>query len=149
MDNTIIFTKDGIKVMESVSNPLTPTRQQESIVPYDKITEYNPLDIRVIGIVPKVVDGVLKQIELRIGDVDSSPHDLSWYKQKILEILKGGREWKKESIYSELEKEFNSSDHKKLKGGMTRGYSVLTTALIKLKKDNLIENPRKGIWKMK
>ena len=95
------------------------------------------------------MDGVLKQIELRIGDVDSSPHDLSWYKQKILEILKGGREWKKESIYSELEKEFNSSDHKKLKGGMTRGYSVLTTALIKLKKDNLIENPRKGIWKMK
>ena len=37
MDNVLIFTKDGIKVLEIIKNPLMPERQEESIVPYDKI----------------------------------------------------------------------------------------------------------------
>jgi hypothetical protein len=150
MSNFIIFTKEGIKVMETITNPLMPERQEESIVPYHKITQYNPLDIHVIGIVPRVVDGVLNQIELRLGeDDDSSYHDVLWFKDKIQEILKDGRDWKKESLYSKLEQEFNSADHKKLKGGGTRGYSNLTGALDILKKEGILENPRKGMWRLK
>lgn len=149
MNNVIIFTKDGIKVLETVSNPLTPDRKQESTVKYDRITEYNPLDIRVIGIVPKIENGILKQIELRVGNDDTSPHDLAWYREKVLKIVNDDKEWKKENIYSQLEREFNTSDHKKLKGGMTRGYSILTFALAVLKKEGLVDNTRKGIWRKK
>lgn len=150
MNNFLIFTKDGIKVLETIKNPLMPERQAESTVPYTNITQYNPLDIHVIGIVPKVENGVLKQIELRLGDEDnSSYHDVLWFKKCIQEYLKDGREWKKENIYSKLESEFNSGDHKKLKGGATRGYSNLTGALDLLKKEGILENPRKGIWRLK
>lgn len=150
MGNFIIFTKEGIKVMETITNPLMPERQEESTVPYNKITQYNPLDIHVIGIVPMVLDGVLNQIELRLGeDDDSSYHDVLWFKDKIQEILKDGRDWKKESLYSKLEQEFNLADHKKLKGGGTRGYSNLTGALDILKKEGILENPRKGMWRLK
>jgi|YelNatPaOPRAMG01_1025707.scaffolds.fasta_scaffold49360_4 hypothetical protein len=150
MENFIIFTKDGIKVRETITNPLIPERQTESTVPYNKITQYNPLDIHVIEIVPKVVDGVLKQIELKLGeDDDSSYHDVLWFKGRIKEFLKDGRDWKKENLYSKLESEFNSADHKKLKGGGTRGYSNLTGALDALKKEGILENPRKGMWRLK
>ena len=150
MDNFMIFTKDGIKVRETIKNPLMPERQEESIVPYNKITQYNPLDVHVIGIIPKIVDGVLNQIELKLGEADdSSYHDLLWFKGRVKEFLKDGKDWKKENLYSKLELEFNSADHKKLKSGGTRGYSNLTSALDMLKKDGVLENPRKGIWRLK
>ena len=150
MENFIIFTKDGIKVRETITNPLMPERQAESTVPYNKITQYNPLDIHVIGIVPKVVDGVLNQIELKLGEEDdSSYHDIIWFKSRIQEFLKDGKDLKKENLYSKLELEFNSADHKKLKGGGTRGYSNLTGALDLLKKEGKLENPRKGMWRLK
>ena len=150
MDNIIIFTKDGIKVRETITNPLVPERQAESTVPYDKITQYNPLDIHVIGIIPSVINGVLNQIELRIGEEDDlSYHDILWFKARIQDCLKDGKDLKKENLYSKLQQEFSSADHKKLKGGQTRGYSNLTTALDILKKENKLENPRKGIWRLK
>ena len=149
MENIIIFTKDGIKVRETITNPLMPKRQAESTVPYENITQYNPLDIHVIGIIPSVIDGVLNQIELRIGDDDSSPHDILWFKDRIQKCLKDGKDLKKENLYSKLEQEFSPADHKKLKGGQTRGYSNLTMALDLLKKENKLENPRKGIWRLR
>ncbi len=150
MDNTITFTKDGIKVRETVSNPLIPNTERQSIVTYDKITEYNPLDIHVVGIVPRVVDGTLKEIEFRLGDEsDVSFHDLVWFKSKVPEILADGKEWKKESIYKKLEPQFNPSDYKRLKSGGARGYANLTTALNMLKKEDVLENPRKGMWKLR
>ncbi len=148
MENIITFTKDGIKVRQTVTNPLMPSRQEESIVPYDGITQYNPLDIRVVGIVPSFdPTGVLKQIELKLAD--DSPHDLKWFERRVLEMLKDGKTWKKESIYSALEPEFSSSDRKKLRSGGSRGYSNLTTALDSLKKAGSLDNPRKGLWRLK
>ena len=118
--------------------------------PYDKITQYNPLDIHVIGIVPKVEGGVLSQIELKLGKEDeSSYHDTLWFKKQIQDFLSDGKEWKKESIYAKLQPEFNIGDHKKLKGGTTRGYSNLSGALDLLKKEGVLENPRKGIWRLR
>ena len=97
---------------------------------------------------------MLTEIELKIlkeedKQLGSEYHDLLWYKERILEILSDKKEWKKDSIYDKLKAEFNPADRKTLKSGKNRGYGMLSTALNILKKENKIENPRKGLWKLK
>jgi len=156
MDNyyTIKFTKDGIKVKTTTLNPLRKPEEREEITPYNEITNLNPLDLRVVEIIPKFSNEVLTEIELKIikeedKQLGSEYHDVPWYKERVLEILSDKKEWKKDSIYDKLKAEFNPADRKILKSGRNRGYEMLSTALNNLKKENKIENPRKGLWKLK
>jgi len=156
MDNyyTIKFTKDGIKVKTTTLNPLRKPEEREEITPYNEITNLNPLDLRVVEIIPKFSNEVLTEIELKIikeedKQLGSEYHDVPWYKERVLEILSDKKEWKKDSIYDKLKAEFNPADRKTLKSGRNRGYGMLSTALNILKKENKIENPRKGLWKLK
>jgi len=151
---TIKFTKDGIKEKKIIISPLRPPEEREEITPYNEITNLNPLDLHVVGIIPKFSNEVLTEIELKIlkeedKQVGPEYHDLLWYKERILEILSDKKEWKRDSIYDKLKAEFNPADRKTLKSGKNRGYGMLSTALNILKKENKIENPRKGLWKLK
>jgi len=151
---TIKFTKDGIKVKTTILNPLRKPEEREEITPYNEISNLNPLNLRVVEIIPKFSNEVLTEIELKIlneedKQVGAEYHDLLWYKKRVLEILSDKKEWKKDSIYDKLKAEFNPADRKISKSGKSRGYEMLSTALNILKKENKIENPRKGIWKLK
>jgi hypothetical protein len=147
MTEEIKFTRGGIETMEIVSNPLTRPERRKTTIPYDKITQLNPLDLHVIGIRPIIREGVIAEIALEIGGEDSSYHTLEWFADNILSILSDGSTLKKDEIYQRASSEFNSSDFKKLRGGMTRAYSNLTSALNYLKGAGKIENPRKGYWR--
>jgi len=151
---TIKFTKDGIKVKTTTLNPLRKPEEREEITPYNEITNLNPLDLHVVEIIPKFSNEVLTEIELKIlkeedKQLGSEYHDVRWYKERVLEILSDKKEWKKDSIYDKLKAELNPADRKILKSGRNRGYEMLSTALNILKKENKIENPRKGLWKLK
>jgi len=151
---TIKFTKDGIKVKTTIFNPLKKPEEREEITPYNEITNLNPLDLHVVEIIPKFSNEVLTEIELKIlkkedKQPDSEYHDLLWYKERVVDILSDKKEWKKDSIYDKLKAEFNPADRKISKSGRSRGYEMLSTALNILKKENKIENPRKGLWKLK
>jgi hypothetical protein len=153
-NNTITFTKEGIKVKESITSPLTKREERERTLPYSEITNQNPLNIRVVAIIPKFSNGMLTEIELKILNEEdnqggSGYHDMLWHKQRVLDILSDKREWKKESIYNKLKAEFNQADYKKMKSGNSRGYEILTIALNSLKGENKVENPRKGLWKLR
>ena len=151
---TIKFTKDGIKVKTTILNPLRKPEEREEITPYNEISNLNPLNLRVVEIIPKFSNEVLTEIELKIlneedKQVGAEYHDLLWYKKRVLEILSDKKEWKKDSIYDKLKAELNPADRKILKSGRNRGYEMLSNALNILKKENKIENPRKGLWKLK
>jgi hypothetical protein len=148
MTERIIFKRNGIETTEIVNTPLTKPEKRQTTIPYNKISEFNPLDLHVVSITPIIKDGVLTEIELELGIEDSSYHSIDWFKGKIEEILSDGTAFKKDEMYKKVSTEFNSSDFKKLKSGGTRGYSNLTTSLELLKKEGKIENPRKGYWKL-
>jgi len=153
-NNTITFTKEGIKVKESITSPLTKKEERERTLPYSEITNQNPLNIRVVAIIPKFSNGTLTEIELKILNEEDNQrgpgyHEMLWHKQRVLDILSDKREWKKESIYNKLKAEFNQADYEKMKSGNSRGYEILTIALKSLKEENKVENPRKGLWKLR
>jgi len=154
-NNKITFTKDGIKVTETVSNPLIiKEKERETIMPYAEITDQNPLNIHVVAINPKFSNGTLTEIELIISKVEdtqlsSNYHDINWYEEKVMELLSDGKEWSKKIIYNKLKEEFGHDDLRKTKRGKTRGNDILTWTLSKLKKENKVENPRRGVWKLK
>jgi len=152
---TIKFTKDGIKVKTTIFNPLKKPEEREEITPYNEITNLNPLDLHVVEIIPKFSNEVLTEIELKIlkkedKQLGSKYHDLQWYKERVFEILSDKKEWKKDSIYDKLKAELNPAETIKIsKNRRSRGYGMLSTALNILKKENKVENPRKGLWKLK
>jgi hypothetical protein len=149
----ITFTKDGIKVTEKVSNPLM-IKERETIIPYAEITNKNPLDIHVVAINPKFSNGTLTEIELIIlkGEdiqLSSDYHDINWYEEKVMQLLSDGKEWSRKSIFNKLKEEFGQDDTRKTRRGKSRGSFLLNSALVKLKKENKLENPRRGVWKLK
>lgn len=148
MNERIIFKQNGIETTEIVNTPLTKPEKRQTTIPYNKISEFNPLDLHVVSIIPVIKDGVLTAIELELGVEDSGYHSIDWFKDKIEKILSDGTALKKDEIYKKISTEFNSSDFKKLKSGGTIGYSNLTTSLNLLKNEGKIENPRKGYWKL-
>jgi hypothetical protein len=148
MNERIIFKQNGIETTEIINTPLTKPEKRQTTIPYSKISEFNPLDLHVVRIIPIIKDGVLTAIELELGVEDSRYHSIDWFKDKIEQILSDGTALKKDEIYKKVSAEFNSSDFKKLKSGGARGYSNLTTSLNLLKNEGKLENPRKGYWKL-